>query len=453
MDVREAIRTQPMRAFQIRVIAICLIITVIDGFEILVMAFVAPFLAKAWHLSQVEVGYLLSASIFGSALGAVIVSPIADRIGRRLHTLACLALITLGMAASVFVQSVSQMVAARAFTGLFIGGIVASMNILVTEYSSNRRRGVAMGIYGIGFPLGASLGGFASIALMREFGWRAPFIMGAVITAAMFLAALVWLPESVQYLSEKRPAGALEQYNRIADKLGYARSTELPAPLSTPVTRNVGRAIFSGIMLRRTVFLWLGYACLTASFYFANTWTAKLVADLTKNPAMGSRIQSLVPLGGVIGALVFAALAARLRPRIVASLVMFFGTGAYLLYATMFTNIGIAPLLAILVGMAANGGIAAFYAISPPIYPTAVRASGVGLMIGFGRGVSILAPIVVGYLLANGLTPRFLYQAFAGVLVLAGLAVLALDRTYLGRSENPETPHARAELETEAALA
>src|ERR1700712_5758905 len=118
MDLREAILTQPMRRSQIGIIVICILLTMIDGYDILVMAFVAPHLAKAWSLSSVEVGYLLSAGVFGAALGAVFISPLADRIGRRRHIIVCLVMITLGMVLSAFATSVPQLVAFRSFAGL-----------------------------------------------------------------------------------------------------------------------------------------------------------------------------------------------------------------------------------------------------------------------------------------------------------------------------------------------
>ena len=76
MDLREAIRTQPMRRYQIQTITICFILCVVDGFEILMMAFVAPYLGREWNLGSVEIGFLLSASIIGTALGAILISPL-----------------------------------------------------------------------------------------------------------------------------------------------------------------------------------------------------------------------------------------------------------------------------------------------------------------------------------------------------------------------------------------
>ncbi|MCJ0906282.1 MFS transporter [Rhodococcus sp. ARC_M6] len=451
MDVREAIRTQPMRRYQISTIAICLILSMIDGFEILVMAFVAPHLGKSWDISSVEIGYLLSAGIIGTALGAIFISPLADKIGRRKLAIWCLVGITVGMALSACAVNVPQLVAFRVFAGLGIGGLVANLNVLVSEFSSDKRRGTALGIYGVGYPLGGAVGGAISGVLISVFDWRSAFIFGAVITAIMLVVVVKTLPESIEFLIEKRPTGALTAYNQIADKLGYARSTELPTPIRA-TERVVRDGLFKGIMLRRTIFLWVGYSCLIASFYFANTWTPKLLSDATGDSNMGVTAGVLVNVGGVIGSIIFAGLSIVLRPRIVTALLMFGGVLAFVGYATGFHIVALALALAVLVGIFANGGITGFYAISPPIYPAAARGTGVGWMIGCGRTVSIIAPILTGYLLNGGWTPKSVYMMFGGVLVVAGIATLLLDATYRGRSENPETPEASRETNTADAI-
>ena len=195
-------------------------------------------------------------------------------------------------------------------------------------------------------------------------------------------------------------------------------------------------------MRRRTLCLWLGYAGQIAAFYFANTWTAKLIADVSGDPALGVRIGALMLFAGVFGALVFAGLSIKMRPRLVTVLMLVGGASSFVLYGAQIGNVGIAFTLAILVGLFSAGGNAAFYAISPFVYPTAARGMGVGLMIGFGRGVAILAPIATGYMLKAGWTPQMVYQFFGGVLALAAVAMTLLDASYRGRSEDPETPEA-----------
>ncbi|MGV1007298.1 MAG: MFS transporter [Dermatophilaceae bacterium] len=485
MTLREALATQPMRPFQIRVIVICIVLAFVDGFEVLVGAFTATALSKDFGLDAVQIGYFLSASTFGMAVGAVFISPLADRIGRRRHILLCLTLIVVGMAASAIAPNYGFLLVARAFAGLWIGALIPSLNILVSEYSSDAKRGTAMGIYGIGLPAGSGTGGFITTFLIAAYSWRAAFWFGTILTLALLIGSLFWLPESIHYLVEKHPPKALDEYNKIAGQLGYPAEDELPPAHNLGQRNVVVSAIFKGIMLKRTLLLWFGYGLLTAAFYFGNQWTPRLVTQslsdkvaksklaemgwssyvdtpksaieaLAKSEptkgwdvnvqyvqqmsdsaaqAFGNNAGVLVSFGGVVAALLFAWLATKMHPRMVTVLVMFWGVIAYFLYANLFQIPALALILAIGVGMAGNGGIVAFYAISPAIYPTAARGTGVGWMVGFGRTWGIVAPIVSGYLLAAGLTAKSLYMLFGVLFAIAGFCVLALHRTYHGESD------------------
>ena len=280
MTLRESLATQPMRPFQIRVVAICIILAFVDGFEVLVGAFTATSLAKDFNLDAVQIGYFLSASTFGMAVGAVFISPFADRIGRRKHIIMCLALIVVGMIGSAIAMNYVFLLVARAFAGLWIGALIPSLNILVSEYSSDAKRGTAMGIYGIGLPAGSAAGGFITTFLIAAWSWRAAFWFGAILTGLLLLGSLVWLPESIHYLVEKRPPGALQEYNKIGTKLGYPQEDTLPpSHLAGKKGNVVVSAIFKGIMGKRTAYLWLGYGLLTAAFYFGNQWTPRLVTQ------------------------------------------------------------------------------------------------------------------------------------------------------------------------------
>jgi benzoate transport len=432
VELREAIRLNKMTRFQWNVVLICILLTVIDGYEILVTAFTLPALTEEWDLSLGQAGLVASIGTLGMGIGAAALSPLADRIGRRRHIMISLCLIVVGMTLSGLAPSFTAFLAFRFFAGLFLGGIVPSINVLVAEYASDRRRGTVMGVYGIGFPLGAAIGGFLSIWLIGTFGWRGPFLFSAAATTIMLVWVALALPESVGYLVEKRPAGALAAYNRIGAKLGIQPASELPPATSHELEPSLGKDMWQGIMLRRTILLWTSYALLIAAFYFANSFTAKLVAESTGNDNIGITAQALVATGGVIGALLFAALATRVHPRLVTAVVMFFGTVVFFAFANFFQITSLVLIFAVLVGVAANGGVAAYYAISPPIYPTAIRASAVGLMMGFGRVVAFLAPNIAAFLLARGLTAPNVYQVYGVVLAVSGVAVLLLHRSYSG---------------------
>ena len=90
-DLRRALDDEPMRPFQWLAVAVCIVLNLIDGFDVLVMAFPASSVAAEWNLGGAEIGLLLSAGLFGMAAGSLFIAPWADRWGRRPLILACLA--------------------------------------------------------------------------------------------------------------------------------------------------------------------------------------------------------------------------------------------------------------------------------------------------------------------------------------------------------------------------
>lgn len=440
MDLREAIRSWKMKPLQVGVVTLCIALAALDGYEVLVMALVAPTLAAAWGLDGVALGYLLSAGLFGMAAGAIFLSPISDRIGRRQHIIACLFLGALGMVLSGMATSVPALIAARAFAGLWIGAILPSINVIANEFSSDRRRGTVLGVYGVGLPLGGVLGGLITGWLIANWGWPGPFVFSGLLSAVLGIIAIIYMPESPEFLIERRPKGALEAYNRIARRLRYDLVEELPAPKDEASGSRGLKEVFSGTLMRRTLLLWGGFGLLTASFYFAFSWTTTMISNATGDPSVGRSSAILMMLGGIGGALVFAACSMKWKPRVVAVAMLVSGLPVYLVFAAFYKT-SFVGLLAILVGLVTSGSIAAIYAISPHIYPAANRAAAVGFMMGFGRGVSIVVPILIGYLLKAAWTPEQVYQVFGVVMLLAGLCVLGLHRTYRGRTEDPELVH------------
>ena len=83
MNVLEQVKNSPMSRAQVRAVALCLVINLIDGFDLLVTSFVGPTITREWSLSSSKVGVLLSAGLAGMAIGGLFLAPLADRVGRR----------------------------------------------------------------------------------------------------------------------------------------------------------------------------------------------------------------------------------------------------------------------------------------------------------------------------------------------------------------------------------
>lgn len=427
MDLKVEIRNSPMSRFQIMAVAVCLILIMIDGFDVLVMSFAAPALSVEWHIPPIQLGYLLSAGLFGMAIGSIFLTPLADRIGRRNLTLLSLTIISLGMILSIMSMDLGQLIAFRVFTGLGIGGMIANLSVIVSEYSSDKRRGLAMGIYAAGYPIGGSVGGAIAGVLIAGYGWRASFAFGAAVSVAMLIVCWFTLPESLEYLAEKRKAGSLPQMNRILAKMGRAPLTELPpVPTHAEAATSVFKEVFGRKMLTQTLLMWLGYAFLIAAFYFANTWTPKILATATGDNQIGVTAGVLVSTGGVVGSIGFGIVSTWVKSRRLNTLCLLLSAAGYIAFASSFGTIGIALGLAALLGMLTNSGVAGYYTIVPPLYSAKARASGFGWMIGVGRLVSIVAPIVVGYLIDAGMPPVTIFYLFAIPLVISAGCCVAL---------------------------
>ena len=134
-----------MSRFQIQTVFICTLINMLDGFDVLVMSFAAASVSSEWALTPYQLGFLLSAGLFGMALGSISLGALADKLGRKKLVNICLVIVTSGMFASAYSQSEQQLLAFRFVTGLGIGGMLATLTTLVSEYSSESSRGLCIG--------------------------------------------------------------------------------------------------------------------------------------------------------------------------------------------------------------------------------------------------------------------------------------------------------------------
>ena len=108
---------------RIVVIALCFLLNMLDGTDLLIMSFIAPVLSVTWSVSPEELGVLFSASLAGMAIGCLLVAPFADRFGRRPLLLAALAVTATAMFVSGFTRNVEELMLTRLLVGIGVGTI------------------------------------------------------------------------------------------------------------------------------------------------------------------------------------------------------------------------------------------------------------------------------------------------------------------------------------------
>jgi benzoate transport len=424
--IHETIDTGPMSRFQVVAVLICITLNMLDGFDVLVMAFTASDVAKEWSLSGAEVGILLSAGLFGMAAGSMFLAPFADRFGRRALILMCLILITVGMLLSSAATGPKMLGALRVLTGIGIGGMLASLNVITGEYSSNRWRSAAISMQATGYPIGATIGGIIAAWLIVRFGWRSVFLFGGVVSALMIPVVLSRLPESLDFLLARRPQGALDKLNHLLRKMQRETVTELPRieDVAAPHARLVD--LFRGGWAGSTLLIWTSFFMVMLGFYFVLSWTPRLLVAAGMSTQQGITGGVLLNIGGIIGGSVFAWLSMKGSLKGLASLSMLLTVIALVAYGYFAGTLGFAFVLALLSGIFIFASMVSLYAITPVLYPAAVRTTGMGWAIGIGRLGAILAPLLAGVLVDGGWQAAHLYYLYAVPLAISMVAVRVL---------------------------
>lgn len=420
------LRDSPMTALQITTVGICLLINLIDGFDVMAIAFAAPELARAWNLSPAALGIVFSAGVAGMTGASILLAPVADYIGRRATILMGLGVVTLSMAASAIAAAPEALAIFRFCTGLGVGVLLPSLNTMVAEFASDRRRELAVAIMQAGFPLGAVLGGFAALFLQSSFGWQGVFWAGALLSGVMIPLVLLWLPESLDFLLSRRDSDALTRVNALLARLGRNPLSALP----TPVTADAGRGY--AVLGDPRVATRLGALCAAfffqlAAFYFVTSWTPKLLVDGGLDATTGISGGILLNVAGATGGVLLGWAAWRFGARPLTVGFMLFTCVSMFLFPWA-QSLAAMLTMAALMGFFVVGGMMGLYSLTPALFPPGMRATATGLAVGFGRFGAILGPLATGFLLEAGWAPREVYQLFCLPPLVAAAALWVLHR-------------------------
>lgn len=400
-DPRSAIAAAPMHRLQVVVVALCIALNALDGFDVLAISFAAPGIAEEWGIDRATLGVVLSMELFGMAAGSVLIGNVADRIGRRPTILGCLVIMALGMFGAAASGDLVTLSVARLLTGLGIGGMLSSTSAMVAEFSNDRRRGLNVVLNIAGYSTGAILGGLVATALLAQSGeWRSVFVFGGIATAVAIPLAVLFLPESIDSVIARRPADALDKVNRTLQRLGHAGVAALP-PVEHEEKPSIAR-LFSHSHARVTILLTIAYFAQIMFFYYIQKWIPKIVVDLGFDAAEAGRVLVFANIGNLLGAVAIGLASQRfsLRPLVIgAMLTGFVAIAAFGVAGADFWRLAISAAVA---AFFINAGVVGMYPILAQTYSAALRASGTGFVIGIGRGGSALGPVIAGALFASG---------------------------------------------------
>ena len=258
IHVEQIVERGTMSAFQAGLLALCGLCLIIDGFDAQAMGYVAPAIVQQWGIDKAALGPVFGAGLLGMLLGSMILTPLADRVGRRPVLILSTFFFAACMLATTQVHDLRTLLVLRFVTGLGLGSIMPNAMALVGEYSPGKSRVFRMMLISCGFTLGAALGGFASAALIPAYGWEAVFWVGGIVPAVLAVLMTIWLPESVQFMVlTRRPRAAIVRWLRKIDP-ALAIDQDAAIVVAEPQGRGTPVAeLFRAGRSRVTLLLWL----------------------------------------------------------------------------------------------------------------------------------------------------------------------------------------------------
>ena len=431
-DPRQVLAQQPMGRVQVMAVTLCIALCALDGFDVLAISFASPGIAVEWGIDRAALGIVLSMELIGMALGSIVIGPLADRAGRRPPIFICLIIMSSGMYLASIASSVEMLSAARFYTGLGIGGMLATINAMAAEFANARHRNLAVSLMATGYPLGVIAGGSVASILLARSDWRVVFVFGAIVSAAFIPAVWFLLPESIEYLVEKRPKGALDRINKTLRRMGHQAASALPE-VTGPKTQLGVKLLFSPLLARTTTLLTITYFAHIMTFYFILKWIPKIVVDMGFSASSAGSVLVWASVGGATGSVILSLLTTRFDVRMLVIV-------AFCLSAVMVSVFGYGQadlqqlsMVAAAAGFFTNSAIVGLYALFAQSFPTEVRAGGTGFIIGLGRGGAALGPIVAGFMFEGGFGLQTVAIAMGFGSVVAAIALFMLgSKTRLG---------------------
>ena len=417
-----------MSRLQIAVVGLTIALNALDGFDILSISFASPGIATEWGIDRAALGIVLSMELIGMAIGSIVLGGVADKIGRRPTILGCLAVMSFGMLMATTVTGLVDLSIWRVVTGLGIGGMLAAINAVAAEFSSTRRRHLSVSLMSIGYPVGAVVGGIVAAWLLQSNDWRSVFYFGAGITASLIPLTYLLMPESVHWLARKQPSGALEKINRAMARMGHATISALPAIPADARKRSVSDIFGPGLVLI-TSLVAVAYFFHITTFYFILKWVPKIVADFGFAASSAAGVLVWTNVGGATGGTVLGFLTLRFGVKGLTISVMILSTVMVALFGQTPPDLQRLSMICAAAGFFTNAAIVGMYAIFAQVFPTHVRASGTGFAVGVGRGGSVLAPIIAGFLFEGGypLSTVALMMSMGSLVAAGVLSFLKLE--------------------------
>lgn len=452
IDVHKVADESRFNGFHGLVLFWCALIIIFDGYDLAVAGIALPSIMKEMNVEATQAGFMVSSALFGMMFGAIFLGTIADKIGRRWAIAICIVLFSVFTAAAGFTTDPVSFSATRFLAGLGIGGVMPNVVAQMTEYSPRKIRATMVTLMFSGYAVGGMLAALLGKGLLVAYGWQSVFF-AAALPVLLIPFIMKSLPESMAFLLRKGRHDELATIvGRLNPDIRVTASDRFVLPSSDKADHATVGHLFHDGRGFSTVMFWIAFFMCLFMVYALSSWLTKLMASA--GYSLGSALTFVLTLN--FGAMIGAVGGGWLADRFHIKWVLF---SMYVLAAVSITLLGV-PLptewLFLVVGLAGASTIGTqivTYAYVGQFYPMAVRSTGIGFASGVGRSGAILAPIVIGALVAMSLPLQQNFQAIAIPAVIAAIAVALINHRRSASAQHGGASAGMPDLALGAALA
>jgi MFS transporter, putative metabolite:H+ symporter len=421
---------------------------ILEFLDYFLIGFILTFIAKPWQLTFGTSSIILLSSGVGAMIGAVLFGWLADRIGRRSVFLVTVSIFSIGTFALIFTpESVTYgwiyLTVARFIIGFGAGGLYCVDLPLIQEFVPIRKRSSVSGLVTVAVPGGFFLGS-ALVAWVAPFiGWRG---LMAVCVALSLITLFIrtWIPESPRWLLK---SGRVEEARR---SLAWALETRPEALPSTSGVEATQQAHFSELLKypRSLAVSWITNLGTSTGYYGLTLWSPTLIVQTLKVPASEAAFYMIfVTLGALAGRVVLSILSETIGRRASgilggAGAVVALVGAAYFGDLVSGATVGFIAILMVAYFFG-EGGFAIVGPYSAEVWPSHLRATGMGVAYGFGGVGKIIGPLGLAFILgastsaapaASGISTQSAFLYFAAWYAISCVAFVVFGIETKGRS-------------------
>jgi AAHS family 4-hydroxybenzoate transporter-like MFS transporter len=431
VDIGHLLDHSPWGGYQKLVLFLTCLALVLDGFDTLALGFAAPAILPEFGVTKAALAPVLAVGLIGMTAGAMIGGFVGDRVGRKAALILSVATFGLMTCLMATANSLFALGVFRLLAGLGLGGALPNAAALVAEFTPLKRRSLAVTLSIVCIPVGGVVGGFAAAAALPEFGWRGLLLIAGAAPVLVALLLLALLPESPRFLVRRLvnpPA-----LRRTFAKMGIEFPAEARLVDRSEPDGSKGRvtALVRQPLLADTIALWVAFfACLLA-VYMSYNWLPTMLSDAGFDLRTSSTGLLAFNVGAIIAAIGAAWLTGHFGSRPV--MLALAGGGAAAAIGLAFvpmdpdgSRVGLIAALAF-EGACIAGVQVILYALAAHVYPTLIRATGVGAAAGIGRIGAVLSTFIGAAGLSAAGADGF-YAIVAGAMLTVAIAIGLVSR-------------------------